>query len=223
MNEKDTISIVLVDDHDIVRDGIRALLKNESRIHIIGESSNAQECMHIVEQNRPDIILMDINLPDITGIELTQRITETYPDISVVMLSMHMGSDFILNSIESGARGYVSKTISQEELIRAIYTVADGNEYYSDEVSEVLLKNYISQTKKTAQQPEQIEVNLTRREVEILTLFAQGLSNKEIAAQLFISVRTVESHKNNIMQKLNVKSSVDLVKYAIKHNMIDIS
>ncbi|MDA3881752.1 MAG: response regulator transcription factor [Bacteroidales bacterium] len=216
------ITVFLVDDHDIVRDGIRALLKDDSYIEIIGEAASGDECVQSLQTITPHVVLMDINLPDMTGIELTEQIIKMYPQLNIIMLSMHLGSDFILNSIEAGAKGYVPKTISQQELIEAIHTVADGKEYYSNEVSEILLQNYISQTKQLSKQVEVPTVTLTSRETEILTLFAEGLSNKEIASRLFISIRTVESHKNNIMQKLDVKSSVDLVKYAIKHNLIDI-
>ncbi|MFW5852041.1 MAG: response regulator [Bacteroidota bacterium] len=216
------ITVFLVDDHDIVRDGIRALLKDDAGIEIIGEAACGEECLKQFQTIIPHVVLMDINLPDITGIELTEQIMKTFPQLNIIMLSMHLGSDFILNSIEAGAKGYVPKTISQQELIEAIHSVAEGKEYYSNEVSEILLQNYISQTKQSSKQVEIPIVTLTSRETEILTLFAEGFSNKEIASRLFISIRTVESHKNNIMQKLDVKSSVELVKYAIKHNLIDI-
>lgn len=220
--KKQTYTVVLVDDHKIVRDGIKALILDDSSISIIGEASSGEACIELLQNVSPDVILMDINLPDITGIELTKSLNKSHSDLNIIMLSMHMGSEFITNSIEAGAKGYLPKTTSQEELILAIKTVAEGKEYYNDEISEVLLKNYISKTKSAQKEKEEPSVQLTKREQEILVLFARGLSNKEIAGELFISVRTVESHKNNIMQKLDIKSTVELVKYAIKHKLIEI-
>jgi len=165
---------------------------------------------------------MDINLTDTTGIELTQKAIESYPDLNILILSMHMSDEFITNSIEAGAKGYLPKTTSQQELLDAIKKVSTGSEYYNTEVSEVLLKSFIRKTKNASKEKEEPQVQLTKRELEIIVLFAEGLSNKEIADKLFISIRTVESHKNNIMQKLDLKSTVELVKYAIRHKMIDI-
>ena len=220
--KKNPITIVLVDDHKIVRDGIKALLSEDSEIIITGEAASGDECIELVKKLMPDVILMDINLPDTTGIELTKKLIEMYSECSIIILSMHMGSEFITNSIEAGAKGYLPKTTSQDELINAIKTVYQGNEYYNNEVSEILLQTYINKTKNASKVKEEQNIQLTKREQEILVLFARGLSNKEIATELFISVRTVESHKNNIMQKLDVKSTVDLVKYAIKQKLIEI-
>jgi DNA-binding NarL/FixJ family response regulator len=218
---KPTCSVVLVEDHKIVRDGIKALILDEGSIEIIGEASSGLDCENLLKHLHPDVVLMDINLPDTTGIALTKKLMVEKPDLSIIMLSMHMGSEFITNSIEAGAKGYLPKTTSQEELVAAIKSVASGKEYYNDEVSEILLKNYISKTKNASKERVEQAIQLTKRELEILVLFARGFSNKEIAAELFISVRTVESHKNNIMQKLEIKSTVELVKYAIKHKLIE--
>lgn len=216
------IRVILVDDHQIVRDGIKALISEDPSIQIVGEAASGEEFELLIQNEKPDIVLMDINLPDTTGIELTQKTVEKYPNINILMLSMHMSDEFITNSIEVGAKGYLPKTTSQKELLEAIKTVSKGIEYYNTEVSDVLLKSYIRKTKNASKEKEEITIQLTKREVEILVLFAQGFSNKEIADKLFISIRTVESHKNNIMQKLDLKSTVELVKYAIKHKMIDI-
>jgi len=216
------IRVILVDDHQIVRDGIKALISEDPSIQIVGEAASGEEFETLIQNEKPDVVLMDINLPDTTGIELTQKTVEKYPNINILMLSMHMSDEFITNSIEVGAKGYLPKTTSQKELLEAIKTVSKGIEYYNTEVSDVLLKSYIRKTKNASKDKEEIAIQLTKREVEILVLFAQGFSNKEIADKLFISIRTVESHKNNIMQKLDLKSTVELVKYAIKHKMIDI-
>jgi len=216
------IKVVLVDDHKIVRDGIKALLADDESIVIVGEAASGPEFLELIEKTDSDVVLMDINLGETSGIDLTQQVLETKSELNIIMLSMHMSDEFITNSIEAGAKGYLPKTTSQEELLSAIKTVSEGKEYYNNEVSDVLLKSYIKKTKNASKEKEVEVVQLTKRENEILILFAQGLSNKEIASQLFISIRTVESHKNNIMQKLDLKSTVELVKYAIKHKLIDL-
>jgi DNA-binding NarL/FixJ family response regulator len=161
----------------------------------------------------PHVVLMDINLTDTTGIELTQKAIESYPDLNILILSMHMSDEFITNSIEAGAKGYLPKTTSQHRITRCyIKKVSTGSEYYNTEVSEVLLKSFIRKTKNASKEKEEPQVQLTKRELEIIVLFAEGLSNKEIADKLFISIRTVESHKNNIMQKLDLKSTVRISK-----------
>jgi len=216
------ITVIIVDDHKIVRDGIKALISEDSTIEIIGEASSGEEFWKLLQDDIPHVVLMDINLTDTTGIELTQKAIESYPDLNILILSMHMSDEFITNSIEAGAKGYLPKTTSQQELLDAIKKVSTGSEYYNTEVSEVLLKSFIRKTKNASKEKEEPQVQLTKRELEIIVLFAEGLSNKEIADKLFISIRTVESHKNNIMQKLDLKSTVELVKYAIRHKMIDI-
>ncbi|OQA97829.1 MAG: Oxygen regulatory protein NreC [Bacteroidetes bacterium ADurb.Bin217] len=216
------ITVIIVDDHKIVRDGIKALISEDSTIEIIGEASSGEEFWKLLQIAIPHVVLMDINLTDTTGIELTQKAIESYPDLNILILSMHMSDEFITNSIEAGAKGYLPKTTSQQELLDAIKKVSTGSEYYNTEVSEVLLKSFIRKTKNASKEKEEPQVQLTKRELEIIVLFAEGLSNKEIADKLFISIRTVESHKNNIMQKLDLKSTVELVKYAIRHKMIDI-
>lgn len=216
------IKVILVDDHQIVRDGIKALINDDPSINIITEASSAAELMDKLETYRPDVILMDINLPDSTGIELTKELKETKPEIKILILSMHMGEDFIVNAIEAGAKGYLPKTTSKKELLSAINTIAKGEDYFNETISNILIKSYVKRAQTPKKEEEKV-IDLTRREKEIITLFALGLSNKEIADKLFISIRTVESHKNNIMNKLELKSTVDLVKFALKNNYIELS
>ncbi|MBK8807501.1 MAG: response regulator transcription factor [Bacteroidales bacterium] len=218
----DKIKILLVDDHQIVRDGIKALIIEDREILIIGEAASGVELEELLVSHKPNVILLDINLPDTTGIDLTKKITEQYPEVKILILSMHMGEEFICNAIEAGAKGYLPKTTSQDELINAIKKINSGGEYYNNDVSEVLLKSYIKKTQNAAKHKQDKQVTLTKREAEILKSFAEGLSNQEIADRLFISIRTVESHKNNIMQKLELKSTVELVKYAIRNNIVDL-
>ncbi|MEI6823481.1 MAG: response regulator transcription factor [Bacteroidota bacterium] len=215
MNE---IKIVLVDDHDIVRDGLKVLLMNLPDIEVIGEVATGANLFDLLLVKKPDIILMDIMLPKISGITLTEKLSREHPEIKVIILTANVDDDTIINSFKAGALGYLTKNIHREELIEAIKVVNEGNEYLANSISKVVLNNY-----KRANESTSCEIHeMTKREVEIIRLFAQGLSYKEIADKLNISVRTVEAHKNHIFGKLQFHSIVDLVIYAIKHEIINI-
>ena len=164
--------------------------------------------------------ILDISLPDISGIEITKKLKEDYPEIRVIILSMHLNEDFIFNAIKAGAMAYLPKNTSRSELLEAIEKVFNGEEFFAEPVSNIILKSYIKKAKKD--EADEQEKELTKRETEILTLFAEGKNNKEIADMLYISTRTVESHKNHIMQKLELKSTVELIKFAIRNHLIEI-
>ncbi|MCB0806601.1 MAG: response regulator transcription factor [Bacteroidales bacterium] len=215
----DNIKVILVDDHAIVRDGIRALIETEE-ITVINEASSAREFFTQLKTGQPDIAVLDISLPDVSGIEITKKLTAEFPQIKVIILSMHLNEDFIFNAVKAGAMAYLPKNSNKKELIEAILKVHSGEEYFSEPVSNIILKSYIKKAK--TEETEQGEKILSKRELEILRLFAEGKSNKEIADMLFISGRTVESHKNHIMQKLELKSTVELIKFAIKNHIIEI-
>lgn len=215
------IHIVLTEDHQILRDGVKSLIASEN-IKITGEASTGAELWKLLEGEKPDIILMDISLPDTSGIELTRLISERFPEIKVLILSMYTDESFINQAIKSGAKGYLHKNTTREEMLIAIDTVYSGNDFYSDNISKIILKSYIEKAKLNAEESLNPHEVLSKREIEILTMFAEGFINKEIADKLFISIRTVESHKNHIMQKLNLKTQVELVKYAIRHSLINI-
>ncbi len=216
------IKVALVEDHQLVRDGIRSLLNNTQTIEVVAEADCAREMLSMLESIKPDVMLVDISLPEMSGIELARTITTNHPGIRVIILSMHTEQEYIFNSLRSGAKGYLHKSISREELIEAIEQVYQGNEYFSKEVSGIILKSYLKQIKNPERADEYEDKKLTARELEILRMVAQGYSNQLIADKLFISVRTVESHKNHIMQKLELTTTVDLVKYAIKSKIIDL-
>lgn len=219
---KDSISIALVDDHQIVRDGIKSLLEGQEGIRVVAEAETAQLMLDAIPSVNPNVVIVDISLPGMSGIELAKVITNDFPSIKVIMLSMHTTQEFIFNAIKAGAKGYLPKNITQSELIEAIKEVNSGNEYFSKDISEIILKSYLKQIKNPEKATDQSEEKLTPREMEILKLVAEGYSNQLIADILFISVRTVESHKNHIMQKLELTTTVDLVKYALKNKIIDI-
>lgn len=219
---KAKISLALVDDHHLVRDGIKSLIEGVEHIDVVIEASNSDELLAKLEEVEPQIAIVDISLPGLSGIEITKTLGSRYPNIKVIILSMHTTQEFIFNAIKAGAKGYLPKNITQIELVDAIDGVNAGNEYFSKEISEIILKNYLKQIKNPDRVDEYQEQKLTSRESEILKLVAEGYSNQLIADKLCISVRTVESHKNHIMQKLELSSTVELVKYALKNKIIDI-
>ena len=216
------IRIFLVDDHQLVRDGIKALLISAEDLTILGEASSGRECFEKIALEPPDILILDISLPDTNGIEITKRISAEYPDTRVLILSMYTDEDFIFNSVKAGARGYLPKNTSREELLSAIHAIYDGEEFFSDSISRIMLKSYVRKAKEDDLASQGGPIPLTTREIEILKLFAEGFINKEISDQLDISIRTVETHKNHIMKKLELKSTVELIKYAIRNKIVEI-
>ncbi|MCX6304771.1 MAG: response regulator transcription factor [Bacteroidetes bacterium] len=216
------IRIFLVDDHQLVRDGIKALLISAEDLIILGEASSGKECFEKIALEPPDILILDISLPDTNGIEITKRITNEYPETRVLILSMYTNEDFIFNSVKAGARGYLPKNTSREELLSAIHAIYNGEEFFSDSISRIMLKSYVRKAKEDDLAPQRGPIPLTTREIEILKLFAEGFINKEISDKLDISIRTVETHKNHIMKKLELKSTVELIKYAIRNKIVEI-
>ncbi|MCX6231812.1 MAG: response regulator transcription factor [Bacteroidetes bacterium] len=215
------IRIMLIDDHQIVRDGIKALLESLENVEVIGEASHVTELLEKLKDAQPDIIVTDISMPDISGIELTKIINsdKKYQNIKILILSMYTNEDFIFNAIKAGAKGYLPKNTTRKELFDAVNAIYNGEEYFSESISNIILKSYIKKAKDEINEKKEA---LSTRETEILKLVAQGLTNQEIADKVFISIRTVESHKNHIMQKLELKTTVDLIKFAIKNKIVEI-
>ncbi len=215
-----TIKIVLVDDHRIFRDGLKSLLSEMDFIDVIGEASGGDELLEALKSLKPDLVIVDISMKGISGIEVSKQITSLYPDIKIMILSMHTSEEFVINAIKAGVKGYLSKDTSKEELLNAIKTIYEGGECYSRLVSDNFLKSYIKKFK--AEQSLLENKTLTQREIEILKLAAIGLTNKEIAEKLFISTKTVDCHKNNIVQKLKLKNTAEMVLYAVKNKIIEV-
>ncbi len=215
------IKVILVDDHNIVRDGIKNLLLNDVSIEVIGEASNYNELIDLLKYSIPDVLILDISLPEKSGIEITREIINNYSDINIVILSMYTEEEFVLNAVKAGAKSYLPKNTTKKELIESVKSVAEGKEYFSSTISGVLMNSYLKTLKKSDSNSSG-NAELSKRETEVLKLCSEGISNKEISEKLFISVRTVESHKNHIMQKLNLKSSVEMIKYAIKSGIAEL-
>jgi len=216
------IKIILVDDHQLVRDGIKALLTGTSDLEIIGEASDGKELFQQLTTLAPDLLIMDISLPEISGIEITRTICREYPGIKVLMLSMYNSEDFIFNSIKAGAKGYLPKNTSRNELLEAIYAIQSGEDFFSESVSKTMLRSYVRRATDDEKPADKSNEILTTREIEVLKLYVEGLINKEISDKLDISIRTVETHKNHIMRKLGLKSTVEMVKFAIRNKIVEI-
>ena len=216
------IKIILVDDHQLVRDGIKSLISDSFGIDIIGEASNSVELFKQLHQVMPDVILMDISLPNMSGIEITKILKKDYPKIKILMLSMYTSEDFIFNGLKAGINGYLPKNTTRDELLLAIEEVYHGREYFSKSISNIILKSFVNSAKYGNNANDDKMSILTKRETEILKLVVEGVSNQHIADQLFISIRTVETHKTSIMKKLELNSTIDLVKFAIKNKIIEL-
>lgn len=212
------IRIVLADDHTIVRTGLRVLLERQSNLAVVGEASNGREVIDVVEQELPDVVLMDIAMPLLNGIEATERIVSGWPKTAVIVLSMHSDEAYVLRALKAGARGYLLKDSAQADLIQAIEAVTAGKAFFSPAVSKVLADDYLRQMRQRGiVDPYDL---LSTREREILQLIAEGRSSKEIASHLGLSVYTVDTHRANVLQKLNVHSTAELILYAVRKGVI---
>ncbi len=212
------ITVLIADDHEVFRDGIISILEDVEDITVIAEANNGREVMTELQKLQPNIILMDISMGDAGGIETTKLVRKEYPEIKVLVLSMHSESGYIVKMLEAGASGYLLKDAGKEEMIRAIRTVAEGDTYYSQKVSSTIVHHLTNPNKV---KKEKSGIPLTKREIEILKLIAGEFSNPEIAEQLFISIRTVDAHRRNLLEKLGAKNTAGLVKYALKHGIIE--
>ena len=219
MKQTGMIKILIVDDHKMFRDGIRAILDQESDLQVTGEAGSARELYAAMEGALPDVILMDITLGDSNGIDLSKALLEKYPKIRILAVSMHLESTYILKMLENGVSGYILKEAGKSEMLNAIRAVAAGSSYFSQQVSSMLVAHL--QRKNAQPTRNKTEVLLTRREIEVLRMIASERSNQEIADQLYISIRTVDTHRRNLLQKLGLKNTAGLVKYAIKNGFLE--
>jgi two-component system response regulator NreC len=212
-----TIRLLLVDDHAVVRTGLRMLLENEADIEIVGEAGTGQAALQMVERLHPDMVVMDIGLPDMTGIEVTRQVKQQWPQVAIVALTIHEDEEYFFQMLQAGANGYVPKRAAPEELLTALRTAADGGVYLYPSLARLLVRDYLSGDREAA--PAAIN-GLTDREQEVLAHLAEGASNQEIADTLNISPKTVARHRENLMRKLNLHSRSELVKYAIRKGII---
>ncbi|TMM56695.1 response regulator transcription factor [Maribacter algarum] len=212
-------TIVLVDDHVLVRDGIRALLESEDDLVVIGEGADGNEAIALVESKKPDVLIIDIRMPKMTGIEAVEKLSAANTEVKCIILSMHDSEEYILQSVAAGAKGYLLKDTGKAEFIKAIHTVQEGGKYYSGDISNVLVNNLLNPTKKPSESPKSDSrtskpFDLTNKEIQVLELVLSGLTNKQISEKLQNSKRTVETHRFNLMRKMEVKNLIDLSKKA---------
>jgi DNA-binding NarL/FixJ family response regulator len=206
--------ILLVEDHIVVRQGIKALLSDEPDIEIVGEADNGREALSLVSKLQPDVVLMDISMPGLNGIEATRQIRQRHAAVKVVILSMHANEEYVFQVLRAGASGYVLKQSDSSEVLTAIRAALAGGSFLSPPISRTVIDDYVHRAEVRGREDD-MDL-LTSREREVLQLLAEGASNREIAEQLSISIKTVETHRSNMMNKLEVKNKTELVKYALR-------
>ncbi|UOB18080.1 response regulator transcription factor [Abyssalbus ytuae] len=214
------MKVVLADDHVLVRDGIKSLLEDEKDILVIDEASDGAEALKVVKKNKPDVLIIDIRMPELNGIEVVKKLKESGENIKTLVLSMHDSEEYVVQSIQAGADGYLLKGASKEEFLKALNSVAEGGKYFSGDISAIIFDHFVKgETTKLPQKVIPNEFALTKREQQILHYVLEGKSNKEIAEELKISKRTAEVHRFNLMKKLKVKNLMELANVAKQHNL----
>ncbi|TRX38347.1 response regulator [Flavobacterium restrictum] len=217
----DIIRVVLADDHVFVRDGIKSLLENEANIIVVGEAIDGLDALKVVENCKPDLLIVDIRMPHLTGIEVVEKLRSQNNTVKIVVLSMHESEEYVLKSIKAGADGYLLKGSSKDEFLKALHTVANGGKYFSGDISSILIGQLTNPSLNTETKPVlDEEMMITKREKEILKLLLSGKGNKEIAEALDISKRTAEVHRFNLMKKLKVKNLMELSNKATEYALL---
>lgn len=212
-----SVRVLIVDDHKIMREGLRSLLEKQPDTEVAAEAENAREALQLVEEVKPDIVIMDVVMPSLNGIEATRRLLAKIPSIKVIALSMYSDKRFVMEMLRAGAAGYLLKDCAFEELDEAIRTVMQDRTYITPRIVDIIVKDYFSQ----AEKPRSSALSaLTSRQYEVLQLLAEGKSTREIAKQMALSVKTIESHRQQIISKLNIRSVAGLTKYAIREGLI---
>jgi len=211
-----SIRILLVDDHNIIREGLRSLLDEQPDMKVVAEADNGHSAVYMVREMSPDIAIMDVTMPDLNGIEATQKIVSECPNVKVIALSMHSDTLFVTEMLKSGASGYLLKDCAFEELTRAIHTVIEGKIYLSPAISDVVVDGYLHRLSEDDSADSDV---LSHREREVLQMLAEGKSTKQVALKLHISIKTVETHRRQTMHKLDIYSVAELTKYAIRKGL----
>jgi DNA-binding NarL/FixJ family response regulator len=223
MRTEEKIKVLIVDDHTLVREAIAVMLKQEENIEVMGTVSSGEDAISESRKNRPNVVIMDIMLKGMTGIEATRWIKERDKQIRVILLSMEVRKEFVTAGIQSGIDGYLPKDVEQETLIEAINTVHKGEKFFNEAITTLVFEDFYNKQKVgPASNSYMVISDLTKREHEVLAEIATGKSNKEVADTLFISIKTVETHKGHILDKLGLKNTAELVRYAIKNKLISL-
>ncbi|HKD07072.1 MAG TPA: response regulator transcription factor [Bryobacteraceae bacterium] len=212
------IRVLIADDHPLVRSGLRTLLERAKEFEIVAEAADGYEAIELCSAHRPNVVLLDVGMPRISGTDAAQCISQKFPDIRIIMVSMHSDEGYVLKALKAGARGYILKASSEADVLAAVRAVASGNAYFSPSITKLLVEEYVLEARRRGVEDSYDLLGL--REREILRLLVSGKSNKEIAELLHIAVSTVETHRNNILQKLNLHSLADLILYAVRKGLI---
>lgn len=218
------INVVLADDHVLVRDGIKALLEDQTGIDVIDEASNGKEALEVIAKNKPHVLIVDIRMPEMNGIEVVAEMNKNHKDVKTLVLSMHDSEEYVVQSIQAGADGYLLKGASKKEFLKAVNKVAAGGKYFTGDVSSIIMNNFVNgntnkvEEVKTA--PKELPFKLTKREKQILSLVLELKNNKDIADELQISKRTAEVHRFNLMKKLEAKNLQELTSKAKEYQLI---
>ena len=213
--------LVIADDHSVVRDGIRSVIRSSPDYIIVGEAKDGEQAVNLARDKEPDIVLMDISMPKLNGIEATTRIKETNPDVKIVILTVHEDEEYVFQILRAGASSYVLKSAGKKEILAALKSVMEGESFFSPTVSRIIVEGFVKrpQGRETATVGK-AESLLTKRETEVLQFIAQGYTNRKIAEVLYLSMRTVNTHRTNLMQKLDIHDTARLVRYAIEKGLV---
>jgi len=212
------IRVLLADDHKIFRDGVRSILEKEKDMEVVDDAANGQEVIEKIESLEIDVLVLDIDIGKPNGIEITEMVSKNYPEVKILILSMMGLHDFVIQALEKGAIGFLLKNTGKDEVLTAIRSVSKGDSYFSREVSAILIEQL---QKPASSRKKNAEIPISPREIEVLRLIAQEFSNSEIAEKLFISIRTVDTHRRNLLEKLGAKNTAGLVRFAIQKGLVD--
>ena len=214
-----TIRVLIADDHTIMRAGLRSLLEKEDQIEVVAEAENGRRAVQLAVEHEPDVVVMDVSMPDLNGIEATSQVLESLPEAKVIALSMHTDKRFVMGMLRAGAFGYLLKDCASQELANAIVSVASNKKYLSPDIAGVVIEDSLYGVQ---QEGETVSSLLSPREREVLQLIAEGWSTKQIAAHLYVSVKTIETHRRQIMKKLDLHNIAELTKYAIREGLTSV-
>jgi DNA-binding NarL/FixJ family response regulator len=220
--------VLVADDHSVVRSGIRTLLQSSQEFVIVAEAENGREALELAEEHKPDIVLMDISMPEMNGIEATSLLKQRNPEIKVVILTIHADEEYVFQILRAGASGYLLKSAGKKEIFAAIKSAMSGERFFSPGISDLIIEGFVHRAQVQSPQaaiaaPASPTSQLTKREEEVLTLIAQGYTNRKIADALFLSVRTINTHRTNLMKKLDIHDTARLVRYAIETGLVKLT
>lgn len=211
--------IIIVDDHQVIRDGLKSVLEAEADLDVVGEGQSGRAAVRLCRELQPDVVIMDITMPDLNGIEATRQIRADRPETKVIALSMHSDRRYVTRMLEAGATGYVLKESAIDDVVRAIRAVAEGGSYLSPDIAGIVIADYLSRSSRSGEAEVKPEPKLTDREREVLQLLAEGKTSKEIAEVLCVSIKTIDAHRRQIMDKLGLRTVAELTKYAIREGL----